>query len=187
MVVGSFLTLKPSLLFKVITCILCLYYVLSFTYTCTYQYDVNKATTFITKNANARSKSLCARYVRLALEAGGCKTWGYPLTAKGYSDFLLDLDFSVVEKKGYQKRKGDIVVFNAVKGHPFGHIAMWNGKQWVSDFRQRSFYVAKGYIDSKDFQYYRMNKKHPQRSFRLSHLAKWMLESVVNGLKLLLN
>ena len=146
------------------------------TYTRPYRYDVDKATAFLTSNAERRSKGLCARYIRLALEAGGCNTWGHPLTAKGYGDFLLDLGFSPIATKGYRVRKGDIVVFDAVKGHPFGHIAMWNGKQWISDFRQRGFYVANEYRKIKDFKYYRMLQKKPQRKLRLRHQIAWLSE-----------
>lgn len=152
------------------------------TYTSTYEYNINKATLFLTSNAEKRSKGLCARYIRLALEAGGCDTWGHPLTAEGYEDFLLDLDFSSIDPKGYQARKGDIVVFDAVNGHPYGHIAMWNGQQWISDFRQRGFYVANEYRKVKDFKFYRMMKKKPERKFRLRHQIAWICECFINSL-----
>lgn len=48
--------------------------------------------------------------------------------------FLPDLGFHEVEQNGYIPQKGDIVVFDAIKGHKYGHICMYNGVQWVSDF-----------------------------------------------------
>ena len=43
------------------------------------------------------------------------------------------------------KKVGDIVVFQPIGKRYFGHIAMWNGKQWVSDFKQRSIIVHSDY------------------------------------------
>ena len=137
-----------------------------------YTYDINKANDFITQHAQHRSKGLCAQYVRKALEAGGCCTWGHPFTAKGYYEFLTALDFSKIPQKGYSPKKGDIVVFNATKGHPYGHIAIWNGKQWVSDFLQNNFYVAHNYKQANDYQVFRMDKDTPKRHFTLFHHLK---------------
>ena len=47
---------------------------------------------------------------------------------------------------------GDIVVFQPIGGRKFGHIAIWNGKQWVSDFKQRSIIVHSDYR-SQDCEY----------------------------------
>lgn len=137
-----------------------------------YTYDISKANNYVTKNAHLRSQGLCAQYVRKALEVGGCCTWGHPLSAKGYNEFLTALDFSKIPQNGYQPKEGDIVVFDAVKGHPYGHIAIWNGKQWVSDFLQKNFYVAHSYKLANDYQIFRMEKTEPKRHFTLSHHLK---------------
>ena len=134
-----------------------------------YTYDAEKAGDYATANAARRSKSLCAMYVRQALETAGCNMWGHPHTAHGYNEFLKSLDFTRMDTKNYSPEKGDIVVFSAVKGHPYGHIAIWNGRQWVSDFRQKNLYVAGAYAAAGNQQYYRMTKKHPMRHFTLQH------------------
>lgn len=134
-----------------------------------YTYNAEKAGSYVTEHAARRSKGLCAQYVRLALEAGGCNTWGHPFTADGYNEFLKSLDFSVVDKNNYRPQTGDVVVFSSVKGHPYGHIAMWNGRQWVSDFRQKGLFVANAYITAQNHKYYRMIKKHPLRHFKMKH------------------
>ena len=54
-----------------------------------------------------------------------------------------------------QLKKGDISASAAVKGHPYGHIAMYNGVQWVSDFKQKSFWVATQYSVEKKYAVYR--------------------------------
>ncbi len=41
--------------------------------------------------------------------------------------------------------KGDIVVFNKTGNRKWGHIAMWTGSQWVSDFKQKSIIVHSDY------------------------------------------
>lgn len=137
-----------------------------------YSYNINKVSNFVTENAHRRSQGLCAQHVRKALEAGGCCTWGHPFSAKGYNEFLSALDFSKISQESYLPQTGDIVVFNAVKGHPYGHIAIWNGKQWVSDFLQKNFFVSPGYKEAKDYQIFRMEKTVPKRHFTLFHHLK---------------
>lgn len=77
----------------------------------------------------------CAKYVRLALEAGGIDTAGHPKHAKDYGDFLKKIGFHEVSKEGYSPQKGDIRVWqNYPGGNISGHIHMYDGSQWVSDF-----------------------------------------------------
>jgi len=44
----------------------------------------------------------------------------------------------VVSPKGYKPLEGDVVVFSKTPYHKYGHIEMYNGKGWVSDFKQHS-------------------------------------------------
>jgi len=41
--------------------------------------------------------------------------------------------------------KGDVVIIDAVVGHPAGHMAMFDGVQWVSDFKQRDLLPGPAY------------------------------------------
>jgi len=41
--------------------------------------------------------------------------------------------------------KGDIAVMESFANHPHGHIQMYNGTQWVSDFRQNNFWPGSAY------------------------------------------
>ena len=36
---------------------------------------------------------------------------------------------------------GDITVFDKCDGHKHGHIDMWCGRQWVSDFKQEGNWI----------------------------------------------
>jgi RHS repeat-associated protein len=112
-------------------------------------YDIDKAISALDKNALPNSSKYCARYVRYALEKGGLNTKGHPVSAKDYDSFLLQKGFQVVEPPNYFPMKGDIVVMKAFKGskpHPDGHIQMYNGTKWESDFRQSNFWPGSDYI-----------------------------------------
>lgn len=111
----------------------------------TYSYNIDKAVSFVEENALSRSHTCCAWFVMRAMNKGGCPIGILP--AFGYSQVLPYYGFKEISKDA-EFRKGDIVVFPAVKGHIYGHIAMYTGRQWVSDFKQKSFYPAKGYYGS---------------------------------------
>ncbi|MFB6350013.1 hypothetical protein ACFBZI_11330 [Moraxella sp. ZJ142] len=49
------------------------------------------------------------------------------------------MGFSQINKDGYVAQVGDIVVWNKTPKNPHGHIQIYNGTQWVSDFRQPNF------------------------------------------------
>lgn len=107
-------------------------------------YDVAKAVAFLNAHAAPTSQGRCAQYVRLAIQAGGvqvtptgsAKDYGLPLTNAGFK--ALPSSASV--------RAGDVVVIQPVPGHPHGHMAMYNGTHWVSDFKQLyGFYPGASY------------------------------------------
>ena len=108
------------------------------------------AAKYATENASKKSVGLCAMYVRKAMIAGGI-----PLYQGGnawhYKYLLPILGFKEIDKKE-EKRVGDIVVFQPIGRRRFGHIAIWNGKQWVSDFKQRSIIVHSDYT-KKECEY----------------------------------
>lgn len=76
----------------------------------------------------------CARYTRMAIEAGGISTAGRPGSAYLYKGFLPKIGFNFVTKiygrdlqsrwSSQQAQKGDIAVMDHGK---HGHICMWNG------------------------------------------------------------
>jgi len=124
--------------------------------------DLNKVLVGLNRKASGTyRKSLigrCAKYVRLALEDGGMKTDGRPVSAKDYGPFLLKKGFK--EISGGNDKPGDIVVFEGFKGpksnHPDGHIQMYNGNDWVSDFIQTGFWAGSDYREVEpNHKYYR--------------------------------
>ncbi len=115
-------------------------------------FNIDKAVKELNSNSNSNSLGKCAKFVRFALEAGGINTNGRPGSAKDYDSFLENRGFSVINKSGYTPKVGDIVVIESFQGknfHEHGHIQMWNGEKWVSDFRQSGFWPGGDYRNSK--------------------------------------
>ena len=126
--------------------------------------DLNKAIIGLNRRAGASDTSvgLCAKYVRLALEDGGMTTWGKtkadqrPGSAKDYGPFLLHKGFTEIEVSNDNYQIGDIAVIESFPKNEHGHIEMYNGENWVSDFIQRTFYPGRAYRKAKpNFKIYR--------------------------------
>ncbi|MBI5428023.1 MAG: hypothetical protein HZA02_07065 [Nitrospinae bacterium] len=85
-------------------------------------------------------KGECAKFVRLAIEAGGVKLEKAPIPAYLYDPYLDNYfeKLTPTPPPMYKPQKGDIAVFQPPQNgkHPDGHIQMYNGEQWVSDFKQ---------------------------------------------------
>lgn len=127
-------------------------------------YDVEKAAAYLTANAESHSKKSCARYVRLAIAAGGCPTFLHPASADKYDVFLPKLGFKEIIQSPYVPQLGDIIVIKATGTHVDGHIAMFNGKQWISDFKQRDMFGGKTYRQ-KGIEYH-LYRKLPGWGYR---------------------
>ena len=108
-----------------------------------------------TETYNIKTNGNCALAVRMALEAGGLDTTGHPHDACGYDSFLPKLGFVQVEKNGYTPKAGDIIVLEAIKGHPHGHIAMYTGAQWVSDFKQKDMWGGSDFKNNAEYTLWR--------------------------------
>lgn len=138
-------------------------------------YSNAKAVEYLKSHAKDHSQNACALYVRRAIGAGGCPTFLQPPSACDYEMFLPDLGFVKVSEKGYAPQIGDVVVFSAIKGHKHGHICMYNGTQWVSDFKQRSMYSAAAYKYEGKHTYWRRNDGKAWRKVSMRSLRKYIL------------
>ena len=114
-------------------------------------FNVNKATEHLTENALSRSHNCCAWFVMRAMQSGNCPSIILPAWAYRY--YLPMIGWDKVDTNSYIPQKGDICVFPYKKQHIFGHIAMWNGEQWISDFKQKSIIVSSVYCDYKVFRH----------------------------------
>lgn len=115
-------------------------------------WDLAASIRFLESNTGTESKHQCAKYVRMALEAGGLSTAGRPVNAKEYVHFLPSIGFKYIRLVKYDApyatymkmaMPGDIAVMECPKGGP-GHICMYTGKQWISDFKQNRAWVYGG-------------------------------------------
>ena len=115
--------------------------------------DTDEFAKHLRKKAVKKSQGRCAFYVRLALQAGGARLGDHPTHAKDYGPTLRRIGFSeivVADPDTYKFIKGDIVVIQPYPGgHKSGHIAAFDGTQWISDFPQRDFWGGPHYRKHK--------------------------------------
>src|SRR5438067_597161 len=116
-------------------------------------FDVDKFAAHLTKNAAKHSQHHCAKFVRRSLEAGGANTSGHPTPARDYGPTLLRNGFHAItisDPATFHFLKGDIVVIQPTKnGDSAGHIAGYDGTNWVSDFVQHGFWPGPAYEKEK--------------------------------------
>lgn len=107
-------------------------------------WNLDTLATVVTNNARGRrSTGDCALYVRKALQAAQIKPFfaGGLGHANQYPPRLVSMNWVAVGQNVTSWKKGDIVVFqrtNTRLGQKYGHVAIFNGSQWVSDFIQSS-------------------------------------------------
>ncbi|HEH4511801.1 TPA: hypothetical protein SG275_001763 [Campylobacter coli] len=91
-------------------------------------------------NLGTRPTGSCAKYVRSYLMASGYPLTGWPVAAADYINFLPKYGFTPVQGRATQisPEVGDISITQRFGNHKYGHIAIWNGSNWISDFKQNS-------------------------------------------------
>ena len=112
-------------------------------------WDRSVAIAHLNKSAQPASVGRCARYTREAIEAGGLLL-NRTLFAKDYGPLLEAAGFRKVSEPAIGDfRAGDVVVIEGFAAAPEGHMAMFNGQSWVSDFVQREIYPGPAYRSNK--------------------------------------
>lgn len=96
-------------------------------------WDKDAALVHLNGHARSHSAGRCAEYVRKAIEAGGLRLIRRR-SAKDYARSLTIAGFLTIDTELFTS--GDVVIIEPIAHHPHGHIAMFNGTQWVSDFKQ---------------------------------------------------
>jgi len=102
-------------------------------------------------SARSTPSGRCGQNIVNALMAGGLDISGKvrDLHAKNYGPVLESSGFKQVPAEGYVPKQGDVVILQPYPGGPpSGHIAMYTGKQWVSDYKQADFYAGSAYRNS---------------------------------------
>jgi hypothetical protein len=117
-----------------------------------------KLANWMDAHALAYSSHHCAMFCRLGMEAAGMNTADRPLSgdAADYGPFLLRHGAHVVPSSSYTPQVGDTVIFDKIAEHPNGHIEMYDGHHWVSDFMQHSFSPYRDAASTPSFTIYRL-------------------------------
>ncbi|AMO50201.1 hypothetical protein GA0061071_103133 [Kosakonia oryzendophytica] len=107
-------------------------------------WDKDAAVAYLVKHAGAKSRSECATYTRQAISAGGINLIRTG-DAKDYGDSLLKAGFTALPASAAPE-KGDVAIIQPYPGGNIsGHMTMFDGKNWYSDFKQRDMYPGPGY------------------------------------------
>lgn len=112
------------------------------------EWDLDKIAAAAAANAKSGSIKKCATYVRMAMQAGDLKKQFIPGLASAYMymEALPKMGWVPVgNNKTVKPQKGDICVFprygsNKGGGASHGHICVFTGSQWISDFVQVSMF-----------------------------------------------
>lgn len=109
---------------------------------------------FAAQNALNKSTGWCALYVRKALQSAGYKVKPQPSAYMYNNGEMSRIGFKKIPPQNYQPQVGDVIVFNRTPSNPHGHIQIWTGAQWVSDFKQPRMMIYgdnhRGYIIWRD-------------------------------------
>lgn len=109
-------------------------------------YSEAAAAHYARNQAAPSSLGRCAEYVRKAIEWGGISLQRTS-SAKDYGPHLEAAGFH--EAFG-SARKGDVIVIQPAPGHPHGHMAIYDGSHWISDFKQlHGFYPGPAYRNAR--------------------------------------
>ncbi|CAA7614919.1 Putative cytoplasmic protein (modular protein) [Magnetospirillum sp. LM-5] len=119
--------------------------------------DVDKSIAALQVGAKSSPEGNCGKAVKGALRAGGLNVGVGVESAKDMGPALEGGGFGSVDPKSYSPQKGDVVVIQPYPGgSPHGHIAMYDGKSWISDARQKDMWGGRGYRDHQpSFRVYR--------------------------------
>ncbi len=132
------------------------------------------------RNVRPKTKGDCATFVRIALESGGFRLRRPPpradkkVHAGDYGPSLLEAGFEEVVIKDIEAytnggaKIGDVAIIQPYPGgNPSGHMQMYDGERWISDWRQGGFWAGRG----TDYEKY----KPPFKIYRYPAWNKVML------------
>lgn len=121
-------------------------------------WDIRAACKYLENTATPETRHICATEVRSAIDIGfntnpkGPNSFtgraGRPSWAWKYIDFLPNIGFKFLGKvskdnmKSWVGEPGDIAVYQKNENPSVpGHICMWTGSRWLSDFKQNNMIV----------------------------------------------
>ena len=114
-------------------------------------WNINKAIQKAESVKTRTSSGKCAMHVRQFLEAGGLDLTGHPVSAKDYASFLPKIGFTRIASIASRTEQTKFTENDAIPGDvavmehgQHGHICMFTGKHWVSDFIQNNAWPYQG-------------------------------------------
>lgn len=125
--------------------------------------NMSRSVEVLRSRAHTKPQGYCAQYVREALNSGGYtvrKLDRSPAYAKDYGPNLEEAGFEPVASsqrinrrpavyplEGYRPQVGDVVVMDTypTSKNQAGHMAMYDGDSWISDFKQPNFWPGRDY------------------------------------------
>lgn len=116
----------------------------------TYTFNADKAGAYAEAHHYRNSHHVCAWYVMRSMQNGGCPIIILPAWAYRY--VMPFYGFEQVQAGNgndigsYYPQKGDVVVIENGEHSFWGHIALYSGESWISDFRQRSMNPYRGSV-----------------------------------------
>lgn len=118
-------------------------------------WDIKSTLNFLRANANSESQGQCAKYIRLALAKGGIVIQGVR-SAKNLGNSLVASGFREIPNNS-EPIAGDIAVIQPYPSGIDGHSAMFDGSQWISDFKQQELYPGPSYrVSQPPYVFYRL-------------------------------
>ena len=116
-------------------------------------FNIDAAVKHLIEHSHPKTLHMCAKYVADALYAGNLRFNAQPSAYLYHTNkILFNLGFKQISRP-VLPQKGDVYVQNRTKSHVHGHMAMFSGQQWISDFRQNSDQVYS--YDPGEIYYYR--------------------------------
>lgn len=122
-------------------------------------WNIDAAVQHLEANAGAKTKHLCARYVVNAIRAGGLNLKGLSCaklwheSPKGLKSYgFQEYQPQMSGRQCTNAQKGDVEVQVYPPNIPYGHMCMYTGSRWISDFRQ-NFPGVRG--DAGSLHFYR--------------------------------
>jgi hypothetical protein len=100
------------------------------------------AISYAKSHAQPKSTGYCAHYVTEAIRMGGRLKIPNTRLAKDMGRTLVNAGFRLVYD---QPHAGDVAVIQNIVGHDSGHVCIYDGQQWISDFIQRTLYPGQAY------------------------------------------
>jgi hypothetical protein len=116
-----------------------------------YAQNISKAIEYLERNIKPSSAGKCGTYVGNALIEAGFRIRKYNRDAYlfYYDNLLVNAGFKIIGSLDNIPSflPGDIMVNLNTTLHEYGHICMYNGSKWLSDFAQNTIHTYSNELD----------------------------------------